>query len=210
MKKEDTKQRILDKALELFSSNGYDSVSMTDIANAVGIKAPSLYNHYLGKQAIFNAILEDTAAQYEEYTDKISIHIQDYKRDISVFSQITGESLLKKVHEIFLYSLHNERISRLRKMMTIEQFRSPSLSKLYSDRYVRRLVLYHADIFKNLINANEIKNENPEAMAMMYVAPINTLIGICDREPKRESECIKKLDEHVLLFYRIFRKMPED
>ena len=40
MKQEDTKRRILDKALELFSSRGYDAVSVGEIGRAVGIKAP--------------------------------------------------------------------------------------------------------------------------------------------------------------------------
>ena len=44
MEQDDTKRLILKKALELFSSNGYDSVSVAEIAKAVGIKAPSLYN----------------------------------------------------------------------------------------------------------------------------------------------------------------------
>ena len=41
MKQEDTKQRILDKALELFSTQGYDSVSVGEIAKAVGMPASS-------------------------------------------------------------------------------------------------------------------------------------------------------------------------
>ena len=69
MKQEDTRQKILDKALELFAAKGYDSVSVGEIAQAVGIKAPSLYNHFPGKQAIFDAIIEATAAQYEADTD---------------------------------------------------------------------------------------------------------------------------------------------
>ena len=63
MKQEDTKQKILDKALELFSAQGYDAVSVGEIAKAVGIKAPSLYNHFSSKRAIFDAIVESTAAQ---------------------------------------------------------------------------------------------------------------------------------------------------
>ena len=59
---EDTKQRILKKSLELFSTKGYDAVSVGEIAKAVGIKAPSLYNHFPSKQAIFDAIVESTAA----------------------------------------------------------------------------------------------------------------------------------------------------
>ena len=61
-KMEDTKQRILEKSLELFSTKGYDAVSVGEIAKAVGIKAPSLYNHFPSKQAIFDAILETTSA----------------------------------------------------------------------------------------------------------------------------------------------------
>lgn len=52
MKQEDTKQRILEKSLELFASKGYDAVSVGEIAKAVGVKAPSLYNHFASKQAI--------------------------------------------------------------------------------------------------------------------------------------------------------------
>lgn len=51
-KKEDTKQRILDEALRLFSQSGYDAVSVERIASAVGIKAPSLYKHFKSKQEV--------------------------------------------------------------------------------------------------------------------------------------------------------------
>ena len=201
MKQEDTKQKILDKALELFSTQGYDSVSVGEIAKAVGIKAPSLYNHFPGKQAIFDAIVESTAAQYEADTDKIDIHVQNAKQDIPVFTEITADALFEKVRQIFEYSLHNETISRFRRMMTIEQFRSPDLAALYSARYVDRMVEYHANIFRNLIAAGEIANLNPVTLAYAYVSPVITLLGVCDRQPEREEECLKKLDEHVKLFF---------
>ena len=203
MKQEDTKQKILDKALELFSTQGYDSVSVGEIAKAVGIKAPSLYNHFPSKQAIFDAIVESTAAQYEADTDKIDIHVQNAKQDIPVFTEITAGALFEKVRQIFEYSLHNETISRFRRMMTIEQFRSPELAALYSRRYVERILRYHAGIFRALIASGEIRAEDPDALAMMYVSPVLTLIGICDRQPEREPECLEKLQNHVRLFFRM-------
>lgn len=204
MKKEDTKEKILKKALELFSTYGYDSVSVGAIADAVGIKAPSLYNHFESKKAIFDAIVETTAAQYEKYTAKIDIHVQDSSKDIAVFSHVTKEALSEKVHQIFDYSLHNETISRFRRMMTIEQFRSPELSELYTKRYVNRLIDYHAELFKTLIAAGEIKDNDPYALALMYVSPILTLISVCDRHPERIAECEKRLDAHVELFFNTF------
>lgn len=203
MKQEDTRKKILAKALKLFSQRGYDAVSVGDIAAAVGVKAPSLYNHFSGKRAIFDAIVEAAAEQYEQDTAKISIHVQDASRDFSVFEEITEDALFEKVRQIFAYSLHDETICRLRKMLTLEQFRSPELAALYSSRYVERLVAYHAAIFRDLIAAGSIRDGDAQALALLYVAPINALIGICDRQPDREEECLQKLRDHVHAFFRL-------
>ena len=210
MKQEDTKQKILDKALELFSLNGYNAVSVGEIAKAVGIKAPSLYNHFPSKRAIFDAIVENTSALYEHDTDKINIHVQDVSRDISLFKEIDEDALCQKVRQIFLYSLHNETLSRFRKMLTIEQFRSSELAELYSQRYVERITAYHSEIFRSLIAAGIIADEDPETLAIMYVSPVIALIGVCDRQPERETECLKKLDNHVRLFFRKFNVLRSD
>lgn len=218
MKQEDTRKKILAKALELFSQRGYDAVSVGDIAAAVGVKAPSLYNHFSGKRAIFDAIVEAAAEQYEQDTAKISIHVQDASRDFSVFEEITEDALFEKVRQIFAYSLHDETICRLRKMLTLEQFRSPELAALYSHRYVEHLVAYHAAIFRDLIAAGCIQDGDPEALALLYVAPINALIGICDRQPDREEECLQKLRDHVHALFRLVHlpcgaqsaKLPEN
>ena len=208
MKQEATRQRILDEALALFSARGYDSVSVGEIAKAVGIKAPSLYNHFPSKRAIFDAIVEATAAQYEADTDKIDIHVQNVAQDIPAFTEITADALFEKVRQIFLYSLHDENISRFRRMMTIEQFRSPELAALYSRRYVERVLDYHAGIFRALIAAGEIQAEDPDTLAMLYVAPVLTLIGVCDRQPERETECLARLEAHVRLFFRLVHEKP--
>ena len=201
---EDTKQRILEKALELFSIKGYDAVSVGEIAKAVGIKAPSLYNHFPSKQAIFDAIVATTAAHYEKDTGEIAVHVQDATQDYGTFSHISEEDLAEKVRQIFLYSLHDKTISQFRRMMTLEQFRSPALAELYSKRYVDRMISYHAAIFRALISYGELRKEDPDTLSIMYVSPVITLLGICDRQPEREAECLEKLDAHVKLFFRTF------
>ena len=201
MKRENTKQKIIETALTLFSERGYDAVSVGEIAEAVGIKAPSLYNHYPSKQAIFDAIVETTALQYEKDTGRIDIHVQRAAADIPMLMTIGEEELFEKVRQIFDYSLHNDNIRKFRKMMTIEQFRSPSLGELYTRRFSERLVDYHAEIFRSLIAAGVIYGGDTNALALMYVAPVITLIGVCDRQPEREAECLEKLKSHVKLFY---------
>jgi hypothetical protein len=204
MKQEDTKQRILEKSLELFASKGYDAVSVGEIAKAVGVKAPSLYNHFASKQAIFDAIVESTAAHYEKDTDEISIHVQDVKQDFALFAHISEDALVEKVRQIFFYSLHDHTVSQFRQMMTLEQFRSPELAELYSRRYVDRMIDYHADIFRTLISLGILRAEDPDTLALQYVSPVITLLSVCDRQPEREAECLEKLDAHVRLFFRTF------
>lgn len=200
----DTKQRILLEALRLFSKRGYDAISVEQIASAVGIKAPSLYKHYKSKKDIFDAIFEDTAKRYEEFIQTISIPVTDSKQDVVVFENITAEELVQKVKSLIEYSLHDEYTSKFRKMMTIEQFRSPELSKLYSDRYVNQIQNYHTDLFTKMIEAGVLKKEDPCILAMVYDAPILVMLSECDRHPEKEEECIKKLEDHVRLFYRTY------
>lgn len=205
MKQSDTRQLILEKALELFSLYGYDAVSVGEIAKAVGIKAPSLYNHFESKQAIFDAIVALLQEEYRKGTERLSVHVENADRDLSVFAEITEDALVEKVRGIFTLSLHDRTVSRFRRMMTIEQFRSPEFAELYTKRYVERLTKYHAAIFTSLIAAGTIKQESADTLAMMYVAPIITLLGVCDRQPEKETESLEKLEKHVRLFFRWVR-----
>jgi AcrR family transcriptional regulator len=53
-----TSQRILDAAEQVFALQGYEGASLRQIADAVGIREPGLYNHFTGKRAIYEAVLQ--------------------------------------------------------------------------------------------------------------------------------------------------------
>lgn len=54
----DTKEKIMNESLRMFSERGYRDVTMAQIATAVGIKAPSIYKHFPSKRSILDSILE--------------------------------------------------------------------------------------------------------------------------------------------------------
>ena len=58
MEKQKTKQRILDAALELFSTQGFEATSIAQIADAVGVRKASLYSHFDSKQDILDRLIE--------------------------------------------------------------------------------------------------------------------------------------------------------
>ena len=55
---ENTKERILLTALELFARDGYEAVSVSTIAGALGMTKGALYRHYANKRAIFESIVK--------------------------------------------------------------------------------------------------------------------------------------------------------
>ena len=82
-----TRDRILNEALTLFAENGYDGTSVEEIAEKVGIKAPSLYNHFKGKEDILNALIDMAEARYEEFfgSDKHFGNVTYEKKEAMTF-----------------------------------------------------------------------------------------------------------------------------
>ena len=69
--------------------------------------------------------------------------------------------------------------------------------------------VHHENIFSHLIKSNTIMGGNPKAFALAYTAPILSLIGICDRQPQKEDECVKMLKNHVALFFDSVNKQAK-
>ncbi len=62
----DTKTTILKVAIQLFSEQGYNGVSMRNIAKAVNISAPALYNHFADKKSLYEeAVAQNFEAKAE-------------------------------------------------------------------------------------------------------------------------------------------------
>ena len=57
MERNNTKQEILEAALNLFSVQGYEATSISQIADAVGIRKASMYSHFGSKQEILDALV---------------------------------------------------------------------------------------------------------------------------------------------------------
>ena len=59
-----TAERILDAAEDLFAQKGYSATSLGDVADRVGIRSPSLYNHFRNKEALYEAVLERLLVEF--------------------------------------------------------------------------------------------------------------------------------------------------
>lgn len=198
----DTKQRILDEALTLFSEKGYANVFVGDIAERVGIKAPSLYKHYKNKRAIFDAIIDLMNSRFAEQAKALQISGTDASVDSKIYQNMSEENLLKLGREFFLFYLHDDYNKRFRKMLTIEQFNSKELAGIYTKLYVDDPLSYQSMLLGMVATAGMLHTDNVKIMTLHFYAPIYFLLTMCDRDPEREPEALKTLDEHIIQFNR--------
>lgn len=201
MKKGNTKQEIIEAALDLFSAQGFEATSVSQIADAVGIRKASLYSHFENKQAILDALVQEVLKQYGEHS---LFARADWGKDAGDLPQ-TSEAAIKMIQGQIRYILHDHSISRARKMLVIEQFRNQEMAKLQTKQNYSDIMRYFTELVKCLIRQGVLAEDNPEIMAAQFCLPISIWINLCDREPERESEVMELVEKHIRQFFRVYQ-----
>ena len=199
MDRGNTKQGILEAALELFSVQGFEATSIYQIASAVGIRKASLYSHFESKQAILDALVRDVLDQY-------AAHSIFARPDGDPEDAPTPEATERMILEQLRYILHDPHISRARKMLVVEQFRNPELAQLQTRQNYTDVLAYFTSLVERLIRSDVLAGEDPKIMAAQLCLPISTWINLCDREPEREDEVMELVGRHIAQFFRVYRK----
>ena len=200
----DTKHRILDEALTLFSEKGYANVYVSDIAERVGIKAPSLYKHYKNKRAIFDAIIDEMNHRFEQQAQALSISGTDPTADAEVYKNMDEDHLIKLGNDLFRYYLHDSYTKRFRKMLTLEQFQDQELARIYSQQYFDMPLSYQGMLLGLMVSQGLLVTGNVPIMTLQFYAPIYMLLTVCDREPSREQETMELLEGHIRQFDQLY------
>ena len=199
-----TKQEILDAALELFSVQGYEATSISQLAEAVGIRKASLYSHFENKQAILDALIQTTIGEYEKHSIFANADWDD-----PVFTKDKENMTPETATQMFLgqirYILHDPKISRARKMLTIEQFRNSQMAALQTKQNYADVMQYCTGLVRFLIRQGRLADSDPEIMAAQLCLPISMWLGLCDREPEREGEIMKLIERHIRQFFEVYQ-----
>ena len=202
MERGNTKQEILEASLELFSVQGFEATSISQIADAVGIRKASLYSHFDSKQAILDAIVKEVLQQYGKH----SIFARaNWEKDAGNLP-LTADEAVGMIQGQIRYILHDPAISRARKMLVIEQFQNPELAKLQTKQNYSDVLGYFTGLIKCLIQKGVLAEDDPEIMAAQFCLPISVWINLCDREPERETEVMELVDKHIRQFFRLYQR----
>ncbi len=194
-----TKEKILDAALTLFAENGYDGTSVEQIANLVGIKAPSLYKHYKGKEDILNALIDSAEVRYEEMFGS--------EKNIGKVPQ-SREEFIKVTMKRILFTMRDPVICRTRKLLVQEQFRSERIAESATRHQLDGIQRMFAKIIKGMMDEGIVKNDDPELLAVELTAPAVLQIARSDRQPQCAEESLECIEKHLRHFCRVY--MAED
>ena len=190
----DTKSRILDAALTLFSDKGYANVFVSEIAERVGIKAPSLYKHFESKQAIFDALIEEMNNSFLKQAGMLHIQGNDAARDAAIYKNLSEDQLIRL----------------FRKMLSMAAYHDKELSEAYMKHYVDDPLSYQGMLLKLMVQEGVLHTENAEIMTLHFYAPIYMLLTSCDRDPSRETEAVEILEKHIRQFNRLYGRNADE
>ena len=199
-----TKQEILEAALELFSVQGYEATSISQIAEAVGIRKASLYSHFENKQAILDALIETTLEQYERHSIFAKADWED-PAFAKGMENLSPDAVVGMILGQIRYILHDPQISRARKMLTIEQFRNAQMASLQTKQNYTDVMRYVTGLVGFLIRQGKLKDGDTEIMAAQLCLPISMWLTLCDREPEREGETLQLMERHVRQFFEVYK-----
>lgn len=161
--------QILDSAQELFVNNNYDSLTMSQIAQAANVTKGAIYHHFSSKEELYLRMLEN-------YLEEL----QELLRD-AVETSGSARERLRYLTELYLTRplLFQRTIQLVRR--DNNRFGDEARDKLVT-AYQKALPNPVETIIRDGINANEIKDGDPRLYAWQHVAIVEVCLSRYARE----------------------------
>jgi len=178
------KKEILIVALHLFARDGYEAVSVSQIAGELDMTKGALYRHYKSKRDIFDCIVRHMEQQDSEQARQNEVPEESIEKVPEEYQNVSVEDFVGYSKSMFEYWTEDDFASSFRKMLTLEQFRNEEMQNLYQQYLVSGPAEYVKDLFKNM----EIKN--PEEEAVKFYANMFFYYSVYDgATDKTKAKC---------------------
>lgn len=178
------KEEILIVALHLFARDGYEAVSVSQIAGELDMTKGALYRHYKSKRDIFDSIVKRMEQQDSEQARENEVPEESIEKTPEEYQNVSFDDFVECSKSMFEYWTEDDFASSFRKMLTIEQFRSEGMQKLYQQYLVSGPAGYVKDLFKNM------KIKDPEENAVKFYANMFFYYSVYDgAADKAKAKC---------------------
>ena len=189
------KEEILIVALHLFARDGYEAVSVSQIAGELDMTKGALYRHYKSKRDIFDCIVHRMEQQDGERARENEVPEESIEKTPEEYQNVSLDDFVEYSKSMFEYWTEVDFASSFRKMLTIEQFRSEEMQNLYQQYLVSGPAEYVKDLFKNM------KIKNPEENAVKFYANMffyySMYDGAADKAKSQFEQMLDKIAEEM-------------
>ena len=193
--KKSTKEIILEVSLKLFSKKGYGGTSVRDIAHDVGITQSGLYNHFKGKNAILETLIENLM-------DSAIVKIFD-GRSIEDLAQ-TGKSLLFSIATTFKLVSFDKKNEALFKLLMQELYKNSTIRNTYNEYFYQRNIKKLSSVFFIMMQHEKIKASDPLFLAHEFFSPLffyQMQVNLLKIDNKSTSSMVTLFEKHVDFFW---------
>ena len=178
------KEEILIVALHLFARDGYEAVSVSQIAGELDMTKGALYRHYKSKRDIFDSIVKRMEQQDGEQASDYDMPEDEKESMPEEYEDVSWDDFVEYSKSMFEYWTEDDFASSFRKMLTIEQFRSEEMQNLYQQYLVSGPAEYVKELFKNM------KMNHPEENAVKFYANMFFYYNVYDgAADKAKAKC---------------------
>ena len=181
----DTKEKILALALTKFSENGYAGTNIRELTESLGLVKSSMYKHFAGKEEIWNTLLDEMIAYYDARFGSPE-HLPPVPDSL--------EGLVRMTMGMADFTIHDEKVVKMRKLLTIEQFRDGRARELATRHFLTGLTAMFTQLFAGMTDKGLLRPDDPAMLAFAYTAPVTALIHLCDREPEKTEEALERIE----------------
>ena len=189
------KEEILIVALHLFARDGYEAVSVSQIAGELDMTKGALYRHYKSKRDIFDCIVQRMEQQDSEQARQNEVPEESIEKVPEEYQNVSVEDFVGYSKSMFEYWTKDDFASSFRKMLTLEQFRNEEMQNLYQQYLVSGPAEYVKDLFKNM------KIKNPEENAVKFYANMffyySMYDGAADKAKSQFEQMMGKIVEEM-------------
>ena len=180
-----TRDRLLDHALTLFSQRGYAATSVRDIIHAAGVTQPTLYYHFRDKTDLFQSLIQHHYAASQEQLEQI-------------IDTVTGcEARLRTlVSRSFEFCIADPRVPRL----MFQSYFGPPIAEIDGilDELTEQRFRLVTRIMQDAIRARELKNAHAEFLALSFCCLMDQPINLFSRKPKPARYLTPELAESIV------------
>lgn len=210
MPRQNTRDLILDASLDLFSVNGYDGVSVKQIADKVGIKDSSLYKHFRSKQEILDTLMQDMNERFEQTVAFYKLPQGEIEKIASEYGRNDLVWLKKACEAVFLFFLKDPKASKFRKLLMIEQYKNPDAAATFRSWFTDDAIRFQTSLFTEMIRQGYFHEGPAQTIALQFYAPFYLLLCQYDTMPGKEAEALGLLMAHIEQFAAVYQIRKEE